>query len=857
MANRRKKKESRHTQSPKHSVSASPADPLIAVPSRLTLAGILVIVLATTIAYWPCRHGEFLWDGTLLITENQLVKASDGLYRIWFTTESIDYWPVTNSMFWLEWHLWGDNTTGYHAVNLTLQIASSLLIWLILKRLSVPGAFLAALLYAMHPVNIEGVAWIAQLKNCLSLFFFLLSLICYLKADRGLTAERSSESLLTNVATLQPLSVLWYWISVAMFVLAMLSKGSVAMLPVMLLLIIWWRRSKITRIDLTRTAPFFLVAIVLTLVNIWFQTHGTGEISLATFMLTMLSKGSVAVLPIGFLLIAWFRRGRIVRVDLIYTVLCFLVAAIILTLLNIWVPVHGSNEIIRFVTPLQRLLGAGAVPWFYLYKALLPINLSFVYPQWYVHPDNILWWLPLCASIAITVLLFWQRNRPLIRPLFVAWLFFCVALLPVMGLSDVYFMKFSLVADHYQYIAMIAVLTLVAAALSYLKPKPLAIGVGVFLAGTCGALAFQQTYKYVDGDTLYQSILAKNPNCWLAYNNQGVLLLKAGHVDEAIASYEKALAMDANMIEAQNNLGAALAKKGDYQGAIEHYNQALTIKPNYADAHGNLGLALAQIGNQASALDELQTAFMLNPNLPNISFNLALQLKQMGRNQEALKQYQQTVRMDPDNARVRNNLGALLINLSQPEQAKEQCLEAIRLDPDQPEAHYNLANALVELHQTQAAVEQYNQALKIDPHYAAAHRALGKLYLGLKQLPAAIAELHEALAENPDNADTHSFLGGALAMSGDLEKAIEHDQRALQLKPDYVEAQANLAMVQAQSNHRAEAIAAAERAISLAQAQNKTAMAAQLQKWLTDYRNQSAAEPNPTVPPAGKSNANH
>ncbi len=793
MANRRKKTETHRNQSPKPFVSVSAADApnaMLALPSHLAIAGVLVIALATVFAYWPCRHGEFLWDGGLLITENSLVKSPDGLFRIWFSTEPVDYWPVTNSMFWLEWHLWGDNTTGYHAINLALQITNSLLIWLILRRLFIPGAFLAALLYAVHPVNVEGVAWIAQLKNGLSLFFFLLSVVCYLKAYRELTDTSNFKLPPRGNATPPLFSVPWYWVSIVMFVLAMLSKGSVAILPIVLLIIVWWRRGQITRIDLIHTAPFFLVAVVLTLVNIWFQRH-------------------------------------------------------------------GSSEIIRFVTPLQRLLGAGAVPWFYLHKALIPLDLSFVYPQWYIHIDNILWWLPLCASIALTVLLFWQRNRPFIRSVFVAWLFFCVALLPIMGLTDVYFMKYSLVADHYQYIAMIAVLALVAATLSHWASKRLAVGLAVFLAGACCALAHQQTYNYVDGDTLYQSILAKNPDCWLAYNNRGVQLLKAGQVDEAIASYEKALAIDANMIEAQNNLGAALAKKGDFQGAIGHYHQALTIKPNYADAHGNLGLALAKIGDQNNALDELQTAFMLNPNLPEVSFNLAHQLKQMGRNQEALKQYQETVRMDPDNAKVRNNFGALLTAMGHPEQGKQQCLEALRIDPDQSESHYNLANALVTLNQPQAAIEEYHQALKIEPQYAAAHRALGKLYLESKKLSEATEELSKAIAANPDDADAHSLLGGVLAISGNVEQAIEHVQRALQLKPDFVEAQANLAMFQAQANHRVEAIAAGERAISLAQAQNKTAMAAQLQTWLTSYRNQVSEQPSTPAPSAGKKTVTH
>ncbi|HEY2827155.1 MAG TPA: O-GlcNAc transferase, partial [Pirellulales bacterium] len=154
----------------------------------LVVVGIFAIALATIFVYWPCRHGDFLWDGALLITNNPLVKAPDGLIRIWFSREPVDYWPVTNSMFWLQWHLFGNNPTGYHDTNMVLQIASALLVWTILRRLSVPGAFLAALLFAIHPVNVESVAWIAQLKNTLSMFFFLLSVLWYLNAEPDLVA---------------------------------------------------------------------------------------------------------------------------------------------------------------------------------------------------------------------------------------------------------------------------------------------------------------------------------------------------------------------------------------------------------------------------------------------------------------------------------------------------------------------------------------------------------------------------------------------------------------------------------------------------------------------------------------------
>ena len=152
-------------------------------PNVFVLAGAAVIGLTVFIVYFPSLNGGFIWDDELFVTKNQITKSSDGLYRFWCTTESIDYWPVCNSTFWIEWRLWGMNSTGYHVTNLLLHIATALMIWIILRKLSIPGAFLAAIIFAVHPVNVESVAWIAQRKNLTSMLFLLMSVLWYLKLE--------------------------------------------------------------------------------------------------------------------------------------------------------------------------------------------------------------------------------------------------------------------------------------------------------------------------------------------------------------------------------------------------------------------------------------------------------------------------------------------------------------------------------------------------------------------------------------------------------------------------------------------------------------------------------------------------
>jgi hypothetical protein len=512
----------------------------------LALGGITLIVLLTAAAYLPAMNGRFIWDDEALVANNALVKAPDGLYRIWLSSEPIDYWPLTNTSFWIEWRLWGTDTRGYHLTNLALHVAAAVFIWIILRRLSIPGGFFAALLFAVHPVNVESVAWVAQRKNTLAMVFFLLAIWSYLRFEQH-PGERSD-------ATRR--SPTWYFVSLAMFFLAMLSKGSAAILPIVLLLLAWWQRP-LVRSDVARVAPFAAIAVALTVVNIWFQTR-------------------------------------------------------------------GSHEVIRDVTLLQRLLGAGAVPWFYLYKALLPINLSFVYPQWQIRPDEIRWWLPSIASVALTGYLFFHRNTRLGRILLFTWLYYCVALLPVCGLVDVYFMKYSLVADHYQHSAIAGLAALVAASLFQRLPTMLPARVMATVAMTASllVLTYRQAGIYSDEISLYSDTLERNPEAWLA----------------------------------DVNLGMALEKSGRTVDAIKHYREAVRLAPGFAPAWYDLGVAELQLRRSAEAVESLRRAVELNPDFPEARNNFGAALMATGRTDEATLQFQQALELRPQYASARINL---------------------------------------------------------------------------------------------------------------------------------------------------------------------------------------------------------
>jgi tetratricopeptide (TPR) repeat protein len=738
------------------------------------LAALGLIAVATLVAYFPILHGGFVWDDDRLVTQNDLVQAPDGLYRIWFTSEPVDYWPLTNSVFWLEWRLWGMNPTGYHLTNLLLHFLSCLLLWAVLRELSVQGAYLAALLFAVHPVNVESVAWIAQLKNVLSMFFLLLTVLWYFRFDVRPPAN-SQPKQPPERRNLQG-GLIWYALSLAAFVLAMLSKGSVAILPLLLLLVVWWRYGQLTKRDFIRMVPFFAVAVGLTLVNIWFQTH-------------------------------------------------------------------GGSESVRNASLIERLLGAGAAIWFYLFKAILPVDLAFFYPQWHISAANVLWWLPLLATLAVTILVYLRRSRWWDRPLLFAWAFFCIALLPAIGLIDTAYMRFSLVADHYQYIAILAPLALVAAVWSYWNRnsqaaiQTVASITAVAAVGAAVLLTWQQSSLYESEITMYEATLRVNPDSWVVHYNLANALATAGRPQEAVEQYRCVLKIKPDHVEASYNLGNELANSGRTQEAIEQYQEVLRLKPDWqAEVDCALGVTLAKAGHPQQAIERYQEALRLKPDYAEAHCNLGAVLDQFQRPQDAIGQFQQALALRPNFAEAHFKMAAALVQTGKLPEAIDHYQQALQLQPNSADIHTAFALALTKAGHAQEAIDQYNQALRLNPNYAEVHYNLANTLFKAGRTQEALEQYQTAVRLKPVFVEAYNGLGGALLTMARPQEAVKYFEQALQIKPDYFQATANLANAYAQTNHSGEAIATAQKALNMARSQGQTALAQQMEAWLTKYR---------------------
>lgn len=534
----------------------------------------LVIALLTIVAYLPALRGGFVWDDEALITENRLIKAGDGLSRIWFTTEPADYYPITNSLWWLEWRLWGTRPMGYHIVSVLLHVGNALLVWMILSRLKVPGAWFAALVFAIHPVNVATVAWISEQKTTLSMLFCLVAVLSFLRFNQGKSWG-------------------WYGVSLSAFLLALLSKTAVVMLPVVLLGALWWTKGRLQWKDLFCSMPFFILSTILGLVTMRFQYHHRLELGVAAASVSLAS----------------------------------------------------------------RLAVAGSVPWFYLSKAVLPINLTAVYPGWQI--NNSRWTSDLLGMVLVCgFALFWWKRSTWGRPLLLGLGYFVIMLFPVLGFFDQTFYRFSSVADHWQYYSIIAPIALVAAAGQCLSQhRKEALGALVLLV--LAAATWARAGVYADNVTLWRDNVAKYPDSYVAQQNLGYALAQEGKYRQAIEHFEQTVRLKPGYAESHYNLGGALARSGRAQEAVREFEEALRLNPDDAQTHNNLANALLVLGEVPEAVQHYEQAVRLKPDSPEVHCNLAMVLEQTGNLEEARAQYEQALRIKPDLAEAQNGVKRL------------------------------------------------------------------------------------------------------------------------------------------------------------------------------------------------------
>lgn len=616
-------------------------------------AGMVALIAVAAVCYLPSMRGGFLWDDDVYVTHNKALSRAGGIQRIWLgvrdpkTYPVPQYYPMTHTSFWLEtrWQDWSKplSSMPFHLINVMLHAMNAWLLWVLLRRLGVPGAFVIAGIWMIHPLQVESVAWITERKNVLSGFFFFASMIVYVRF--------CSLDLSENPRGRWELYVL----ALVLFVCSILSKSVTGSMPVMVLLLIWWKRGTIGWKEIKLLLPFVALAM------------GMGAIT------------------------SMFERD-----------------------------VVGAQGADWNFSDFERIRIAGGSLWFYLGKLFLPVKLSFIYEQW-----NLRWPILYIAPVAAVVVLaaLFALRKKIGRGPIVAALMYAITLFPALGFVNIFPMRYSFVADHFQYLAGIPIIASVVWCVQrVIRSRAILTVVAVIAAAGLATATFQRNHVYTDAITLWTDTLEKNPTCWMA----------------------------------ENNLGAQLLSRNDLAEAEVHFKRALQLRPKHVEAEMQLGMIAVYRGDPDAGLELLNTAAewaRADPNHPHLAavyYNLGYAYQKKGDKRSAFAAYRNAAELDPNDAGAFNAAGALLLEEGDPEHAKMWLEKAIEIDPSFLKAHTNMGNLLLQEGDPQAAMQQWLYVLSRDPSDAFAMDGIGRMMAQMRHWDESIFWFEKAVMADPN-----------------------------------------------------------------------------------------------------------
>jgi tetratricopeptide (TPR) repeat protein len=611
-----------------------------------------LIVCATFLAYLPALRGTLLWDDEAHVTRADL-RSLQGLWRIWTVPGATQqYYPLLHSAFWLEYRLWGDSVLFYHLVNVALHALAACLLVKIVRRLALPGAWLAGLLFALHPVCVEAVAWISEQKSTLSGVLYLAAALAWLKFDESR----------------QRAHYLWAF---TLFAAALLAKTVTAVLPAVLLVIVWWRRGVEWRRDIRPLVPWFALGASAGLFTAWVESHLIGARG-AEFALTPLDR---------FLL-----AGRVI---------CFYAAKILWPANLAFFYPHWTIDASawwQWLLP-AAVVAAGVILWQNARRHRGPLAALLIF-----------------AGTLFPVLGFF--NVYPFRYSYVATHFAYLAALGILVPTAALLAGRSLAGA-----AVALVLGIVTAQQSatYASEETLYRATiernpDAWLAHNNLANLLLATGRRDEAVSHLDTALRLNPDFAEAHLTMGNALLDVpGRLNDAIAEYRTAMRLTPDSERAHTNLGNALLQSGQIAEAIDQLQQALRIDPHSAAAHNDLGNAFSRFpAPLPDAIAQYRLALDANPNFPEAHNNLGRALAQAGRLPDAIAEFETAIRLRPDYASAHGNLGnALSLLPGRRDDAIAEYRTAIRLRPDFADAHLNLGNALLRLpgHREEALAE--------------------------------------------------------------------------------------------------------------------------------------------------------
>ncbi|MEO6245738.1 MAG: tetratricopeptide repeat protein [Opitutaceae bacterium] len=599
-----------------------------------------LLLIATLAAYFPALRGDFLWDDAGHVTHPDL-RSWPGLLRIWFEVGATQqYYPLLHSAFWIEHRIWGDATIGYHLINVLWHVTSACLLVAILRRLTVPGPLLAALIFALHPVAVESVAWISEQKNTLSTVFYLAAALAWLRFEEDRRPARYTVALL--------------W-----FIAALLTKTVTATLPASLLVVAWWRRGRLSwRGDVRPLLPWLLLGTVAGLGTAWFEHTQIGAKG-ADFSLSLMERSLLAAR------VMWFYFGNLIwPADLIFFYPRWAIDATIpwqwffpLTIVGALAAGAWWSRRDRGPLASALLFGGTLVP-VLGFVNVYPFVFSYVADHFqYLANLGMIAFLTAAAARGFA-LLRWPRWS---GPALAAGILLLLGVL-TWRQSGMYRDVFSLYET-----------TLTRNPTSWVAQLNL---------GT----ALDEAGRPEEALPHLRRALEQKPDFPETLNSLGNVLNRLGRAQEARPLLEQALRLQPRFAAAHNTLGAALMALGQTDAGLAAFQRALEINPGLTLARVNLGWALANTGRGAAALEQLELAQRQQPDLADAELKWGLVLAMNGRVAEAVPHFSRAVELQPEQPEMRYVFGRALLEVGRRAQAIEQFEETLLLAPNYPGA---------------------------------------------------------------------------------------------------------------------------------------------------------------------------
>jgi protein O-mannosyl-transferase len=743
--------------------------------------------------------GQTLWhdfvnyDDAVYVYENGRVTqglTAGTIHWAFAHTTAGNWHPLTWLTHALDCQLYGLSPWGHHLTNLLLHAATTVLLYLVLRR-STGELWISALvagIFAIHPLRVESVAWVAERKDVLSGLFFMLTLAAYLHYVRyGFS---------------------WggYLLVVLLFVLGLLSKPMLVTLPLVLLLLDYW--------PLLRMKP------------------GGGQ-------------GSVAGTPAA----AAKGQNKSFAGDTITHSPLFLVVEklplLALSVLASAITIDVQRQGLATVGELSFLsrLGNAAVSYVvYIGQTFYPVNLAVFYP----HPRTNLsaWacWAAFCLLGIITI-----ASAVLVRrcpALLVGWLWYLIMLVPVIGLVQV---GIQARADRYTYLPQIGLYIAIVWSAAPLVRRwrwnaCFSAATAVAMLFVLMGCAFQQTSHWRDSVALWTHALSCTKENSTAYRSLGDALVRRKRLRQAVEQYRHALAIDPGSSSIHNAYGAVLEESGRTREAMDQYQLAVALNPNCADSHFNLGQALYKQGSLTEASAHFRKSLALNPDRIDARNNLGVILYAQGHVEEAISHYRAALKTDPGNVRTHSNFGNALAKQGRLEEAVSHYRQALRTDPNVAEVHNNLANRLVEQGKVAEALDEYQRALVLKPAFTEARRSLDYFRSRREAALADVRKLRERLREHPN--DVAALNNAAWLLATSPLASVRNGTEAVRLARRAVELSGNtwkaatldtLAAAYAEAGQFSQAAETARQAVALVEHQEKPIFAGAARKHLALY----------------------